>query len=203
VRKEFLLAYPAFIPQRALRASETPHGLYNQSMPAGWVHATFDLVVWGRSYFDDHRRKDRWAKTLGRWHRRRDHHWYLQFGKTWTIEDPFPVRVYHDLRSLSPFEAEKMQVDLSHDYLDKIWDLLDEQERCYWEGFFAWLLINPHQLIRWAGVDVLNGRIARTISNQTRWSSCPALRDEYARLRRYVEAVLRKNPRIRAAICPK
>jgi hypothetical protein len=65
------------------------------------------------------------------------------------------------------------------------------------------LLINPHLLIRWAGVDVLNGRIARTISNQTRWSSCPTLRVEYARLRRYVEAVLRKNPRIRAAIRPK
>lgn len=166
-------------------------------MPAGWVHAAFDLSVWARSYFDDHRRKDRWAKTLGRWHRRRGHDWYLQFGKAWTLENPFPSTVVNQLRSLSPFAAEALQVNLSHDYLDKIWDFLDAQERRYWEGFFAWLVLNPELLITWAGVDVLRGRIERTVSNRTNWNSCPALRGEYKRLRKYVEAVLRKNAQLR------
>ena len=169
-------------------------------MPAGWVHAAFDVVVWGRSYFDHHRRKDRWARKLGRWHRRRDHNWYLQFGVAWTFENPFPITVTDQVRSLSPFEAERLQVDLSHDYLDKIWDLLDENERCYWEGFFAWLVANPKVLIAWAGVDVLNGRIARTVSGETRWHPCPALRGEYSRLRRYVQVVVRKKPYLRSML---
>jgi hypothetical protein len=169
-------------------------------MPAGWVHAAFDLCVWGRSYFDDHKRKDRWSKTLGRWHRRRDHEWYLQFGKSWTFEIPFPNSLSYQFCSLSPFASERLQVDLSHDYLDRIWDSLDEQERRYWEGFFAWLILNPESLVTWAGVDVLNGRIARTISNQNRWNTCPMLRSEYKRLRKYIGVVLRKNSRLRSVL---
>jgi hypothetical protein len=178
---------------------ETPDR-YNGSVPAGWVHAAFDLTVWGRSYFDDHRRKDRWAKTLGRWHRSRDHNWYLQFGNAWTFENPFPSSVVDQLRSLSSSAAERLQVDLSHDYLDRIWDSLDEQERRYWEGFFAWLILNPEVLVTWAGVDVLRGRIARTISNQTQWNPCPMLRGEYKRLRKYVAVVLRKDSQLRSVL---
>lgn len=166
-------------------------------MPASWVHATFDLIAWGRSYFDDHKRKDRWAKTMGRWHRRRDHDWYSQFGISWTLDKPFPGFVADQLRNLSPYEAEKGQAYIGHDYLDKIWDLLDDDTRRYWEGFFAWLLFNPTVFMTWAGVDVLRGKIARTISGQTRWNPCPAVRGEYIRLRKYVQCVARKNPALR------
>lgn len=169
-------------------------------MPAGWVHAALDLIVSGRSYFDDHKRKDRWAKTLGRWHRRCDHNWYLRYGDSWTFENPFPNSVADRIRSLSAFEAEKLQVDLSHDCFDRIWDDLDERERLYWEGFFAWLVTNPQLFITWAGVDVLTGRIARTVFNQTQWKRCPALRGEYKRLRRYVEFVLRKRRQLRSVL---
>jgi hypothetical protein len=166
-------------------------------MPAGWVHATFDLAIWGRSYFDHHRQKGRWSKTLGRWHRRRDHDWYWKLGSLWTLESPFPSCVEDQLRPLSPHEGEKLQVDLSHDYLDRTWDFLTQQERDYWEGFFAWLLLHPRLLMTWAGVDVLSGRIARQISGKTLWRRCPAVRGEYQRLRKYLDVVIRKKPQLR------
>jgi hypothetical protein len=108
-------------------------------MPAGWVHAAFDFIVWGRPYFDDHRRKDRWAKILGRWHRRRDHEWYLQFGTAWTFEIPFSNSLVHQLCSLSPFAAESLQVDLSHDYLDSILGLPESAPGPTWSAM-AWIM---------------------------------------------------------------
>jgi hypothetical protein len=169
-------------------------------MAAGWVHAALDLIALGRSYFDEHRRKDRFARTVGRWHRRYEHDWYWKFGHNWTLDEPFPREIAEQVEKLSPFEGERLQSNFSHDYLDRVWDDLDDEERCYWEGFFAWLIDNPRLLMTWAGVDVLGGRIARTGYGRTHWHSCPAVRGEYTRLKKYVDSLKRKNPKLREVV---
>jgi hypothetical protein len=170
-------------------------------MPNGWVHATVDLIAFARSYFDLHRQKDRRGRRLGAAHRRVGHDWYWQFGRVWTFFQPFPASVQRRTLQLcqshGPYAAEREQANLAHDYLDRVWDGLSENERKYWEGFFLWLLLRPDVLKSWAGVDVLRGSINRVVRGQDVWCPCPVLREEYARLRSYAESVKGKDPAIR------
>jgi hypothetical protein len=170
-------------------------------MPNGWVHATMDLIVFSRSYFDLHRRKDRRGRRLGATHRRIGHDWYWQLERAWTFSEPFPTSVQRQIFQLCKnegyYSAERRQASIAHDYLDRVWDGLSGKERKCWEGFFLWLLLRPDILKSWAGVDVLKGSINRHLRGQDVWCPCPALRDEYARLRRYAESVRGKDPALR------
>lgn len=167
-------------------------------MPNGWVHATVDLVAFGFSYFDLHQAKDKPYEILGSAHRMVNHEWYQAFGKAWTLSEPFPSRLTEWIRTLRNAKgarrAEEEMASAAHDYLDKIWDGLSDQERKYREGFFAWLILNPQILKDWAGVDVLNGRISRLVGDQQIWEDRPAARSEYERLRRYAAVVVGNNP---------
>ncbi len=81
-------------------------------------------------------------------------------------------------------------VNVTHDYLDKIWDVLSPKERKYVEGFLIFILQKPAILENWAGVDVICGRIHRTIGSREVWEHCPELSREYNRLSKYVDAAL-------------
>ncbi len=163
-------------------------------MPNRWVHATMDLIAFGLSYLLIHKEKDAPYQTLGPKHRSENHQWYQEFGKLWTLSDPFPPVLMESLQRLSEMMdgdgVEEHQVFYSHDYLDKVWDTLSRDEKKYWEGFFAWVLSHPSTLKNWAGVDVLNGKIHRSIEGQEIWEDCPEVKSEYKCLLRYVEAVI-------------
>ena len=166
----------------------------------GWMHATHDLIVYGRPYFDLHQRKDSPSQRLGYEHRAEHHQWYKAYRRCWTSEDPFPTSLAAQiLRTRSKAGSTKAEEEMSwtsHDVLDRVWDELGPRERAYWYGLFGWLILNPQYLKARAGVDVLEGWIKRSNRSGTceSWKRCPALVDEYKRLRRYVEAVVKKHP---------
>lgn len=173
-------------------------------MPYGWVHATVDLISFGRPHFDLHQLKDRPHKYLGKEHRSINHAWYQEYDIRWNFADPFPSWLLESFQELlhieSPDQVEEQMVDIAHDHLDKIWDDLLPSKRKYWESFFAWVVINPLVLKSWAGVDVLNSRIQRIVDGQEIWEYCPNLMYQYHRLRRYVRAVIAKNKRVESMI---
>jgi len=162
-------------------------------MPNGWLHATIDLIAFGRPYFDLHQEKDKAHKTLRSEHRIVKHEWYQAFGKFWTFSDPFPPWLKGFIQAMRDTEgidrAEEQMVSTSHEYLDRVWDILSLPERKYWESFFIWVLFNPRILKNWAGVDVVNGRIRRVVEDREIWEFCTDTKSEYERLRRYVEVV--------------
>lgn len=163
-------------------------------MSNAWLHATIDLIAFGRPYFDFHKDKDSAHKTLGIKHRNVNHEYYKQFGKLWTLSNPFPSEAMESIQRLldtvGEDAAEEQEAYLAHDYIDKVRDGLSHSEREYLEGFFAWLLLNPHILKDWAGVDVLNGKIHRVVEGQEIWEDCPEVKSKYKSLIRYVEAVI-------------
>ncbi len=159
-------------------------------MAAGWVHASMDLMAFGRSYFDLHKYKDHPWKKLGYKHRRVYHDWYNEFGKSWDFNKPFPPII--DMRTQA-FETdeqgEKYQSWVSHDYLDRIWDTLDFERRSNFEQACKWFLENPEDLNRVYEIDVFKGLIYRVIDGKEVIESCPELVKEYQRLRSYVAKV--------------
>ncbi len=160
-------------------------------MPAGWIHQTQDFVFWGCIYSDVHKTKDAQSQiTPGKRHRNVGHEWYQSFGKLWDFSNPFPDCVQEDIRQLRDTKgadaAEVMQASYSHDLIDRTWDGLSDEERNYWQAFFAWLLYNPDVLESWAGVDVLRGRILRRIDGRDVWEDAPEIIQQYKRLKREV-----------------
>lgn len=170
-------------------------------MPSGWIHATIDLIAYGRPYFDLHKEKDKAHETLGSKHRIVNHDWYQAYGKAWDFRDPFPSSIKDLILTIGNEEgdekAEELMAWTDHDYIDKRWDNLSHQERRYWEGFFIWVLFNPKILREWAGVDILEGRIYRLIDGREIWENCPEVKCEYQRLCRYVKRVKEKNEDLR------
>jgi len=168
-------------------------------MSNGWVHAVIDFVAYGRPYFDVHKEKDKPYEFLGSNHRIVNHDLYQAYRSSWDFNEPFPSWIKESIRIIRNEEgrgkAEEQMAWIDHDYIDRTWDVLSVQERKYWEGFLAWVLRSPKILKEWAGVDVLSGRIQRTIDDHEVWEYCPELKFEYLNLRKYVEAV-KKNDKI-------
>lgn len=164
-------------------------------MAAGWVHATVDLMAFGRPYFDLHKYKDHPWKELGYKHRQRYHHWYNEFGKKWDFKEPFPLIVHMRTNAFGdPDRAEKYQSWVSHDYLDKIWDTLNRAQRRDFELACKGFLENPEELNRVYEIDVFRGLIYRVVDGKDIVESCPQLIGEYQRLCQYVAKV--QIPRI-------
>lgn len=160
-------------------------------MAAGFVHETLDLISLGRVYRCVHRDKDEHAQRApGLRHREVGHDWYHSYGTRWNFDDPFPACVKQEIKTVrercGPEAAEERMASDSHDLLDRTWDGLSKPERHYWEGFFVWLLYRPDLLESWAGVDVLPGRVSRTIDGEVVWENSPETVDEYRGLRRRV-----------------
>lgn len=159
-------------------------------MAAGWVHATMDLMAFGRSYFDLHKYKDHPWKEFGYKHRRLYHDWYNEFGKNWNFDEPFPLIIQMRTNAFAnPDEAEKFQSWVAHDYLDRIWDTLDAIRRQNFEQMCKWFLENPKELNRVYEIDVLRGLIYRVVDGKEIIEPCPELMGEYKRLRAYVAKI--------------
>jgi len=163
-------------------------------MPSAWVHAVIDLLAYGRPYFDLHKQKDKPHTALSSNHRIVNHDWYQAYRSSWDFAEPFPPCIRESIQILRNEEgadkAEQVMAWTDHDYVDRTWDALSGVERKYWEGFFAWVLLSPKILKDRADVDVLDGKIKRTIKNHETWESCPQLRSEYKRVCNYVRAVI-------------
>lgn len=156
-------------------------------MAAGWMHATMDLMAFGRSYFDLHQYKDHPWEELGYKHRQLYHEWYSEYGKNWGLNDPFPPIIHMRTAMIADRdEAEKFQSCVAHDYLDRIWDTLNAEQRREREAAFKWLLLNPDKLNQKARINVFVGLIYRVVDDKEVIESCPELIQEYKRLRQYV-----------------
>ncbi|PXF55445.1 MAG: hypothetical protein C4B58_14930 [Deltaproteobacteria bacterium] len=166
-------------------------------MADAWVHAVIDLIAYGRPYFDLHKEKDKPHEFLLSNHRIVNHKWYQAYKRLWNFHDPFPSWLKESIRILGNEEgadkAEEKMAWVDHDYIDRTWDVLSDQDRKYCEGFFAWVLFSPDILKHWAGVDVFKGRIQRVIKSREILESSPGLKSEYKRLYNYVKAVVRNN----------
>lgn len=165
-------------------------------MPSGWVHATVDLVVYGRTYFHQHKKKDEPHKWLGWEHRKLRHKYYQLFSKKWGFEDPFPLWLKEITRLVdNPSKVEQLQSYVSHDYLDRIWDESSKEKRRWIEGLCFYIIGRPKLLRNWACVDVKNGKIRRLIDGQEVWEDCPEVIIEWENLKRYIKAVKRNLAR--------
>ncbi len=123
---------------------------------------------------------------------------YAHHVRSWNFCEPFPSWIKDILGNEEGVDkAEEQMVWIDHDYIDRIWDVLSDLERKYWEGFFAWVLFSPDILKDWAGVDVLNGKTHRIIEGQEIWEECPYTKAEYRGLRRYEEVVKSRDKRLR------
>lgn len=160
-------------------------------MPCGWVHETLDLIVFGTTYRAVHQAKDAHSQLLpGIAHRRVGHEWYQAYGAAWTFAHPFPNSANEEISTIrrrrGPDAAEEQMASVAHDNFDRHWDELSALVREFWEGFFVWLLYRPDLLESWAGVDVLRGRILRTINDEQVWEESAAVCAKYRELRRRV-----------------
>jgi hypothetical protein len=167
-------------------------------VPQGWIHEFFDLVIFGRSYPEIHHRKDAAWEKLGKYHRAVNHEWYNLFGDEWDFEDLYTSKLksfFEALQKKLGEKAEEHQVWVAHDVLDKVWDGFPLEERKKWASVFKSMLLNPLLLKRWAGVDVLHGKIKRTSDEHggagnpvEYWEDDPYVKTAYRRLKRYVES---------------
>ncbi len=163
-------------------------------MAAGWVHATMDLMAFGRSYFDLHKYKDHPWKKFGYKHRQVYHDWYNEFGKSWNLDEPFPLVIHMRTDAIADLDkAEQFQSWIAHDYLDKIWDTLNPSQRKNIERAFKWLLENPEDLNRIYEIDIFRGLIYRVVDRKSVVERCPELIGEYKRLRSYVAKINLNN----------
>lgn len=180
-------------------------------MPAGWVHQVHSLIEFGLPYATVHSRKDWFSRrSPGLCHRQVGHRKYQSFGKSWSFDRPFSnrdeIRVDRIAQWKGPIIAEEFMVSVSHDLDDRVWDFdgTARDERAFrrkrWEGFCAWLILNPAVLKAWAQVDVLAGRIHRVIDGVEVWKHDPELIPAYAVLLRRVRFVLSRDRMLREVV---
>jgi len=166
-------------------------------MASAFIHSIIDLLVYGRPYFDLHKEKDAAHAELGVNHRKKHHEWYQTYLDEWDFDEPFPPSlmqmIEHVKKTCGGDDAERDQSFASHDYIDRIWDSLSNEERRFQEGFFIWVLRRPDVLKQKFGVDVHGEKIERSINGQVVWEDAPGLRKEYLRLCAYADVVIGKR----------
>lgn len=165
-------------------------------MASAWVHSVLCLISFGRFYFDLNKQIDSWSEYLGHEHRKMGHDYYQLYSTLWDMDNPFPQKVLEHLgktrKRYGDEIAEREQEELSHSYLDRLWDDFSEEYRQNLELALIHLISNPDILKCSAGVDVIEGRIEYQIENgQHIWLEEPELPGEYQRFLRYTEGVLR------------
>ena len=167
-------------------------------MASAWVHAVFCLIVFGKPYFELNKRIDSWSENLGRGHRKMGHDYYHAYGSLWDMDNPFPEKVLQHLSKTRERYgdriAEREQVELSHSYLDKVWDDFSEEYKQNLELALIRLFSDPTVLNNSVGVDVIKGKIQyQTENGQLAWFDEAELPGEYQRLFRYVTGILRRK----------
>lgn len=180
-----------------------------------WMHDSFDIICFGRSYWGLHKKIDEKARELGIHHRIYDHDWYWEFKKKWDFENPFPIReldktIPEILQSIPqglkdtfetltvtkgdflPQEAlvkEAFQVYVCHCFWDRMWNEYSEEERQGLEKFIMAWILSPQLLYEKASVDVVEGKI-KVKKNGEEWERSPNLQLDYANLVRIIHTEL-------------
>ncbi len=167
-------------------------------MANAWVHAVLCLVAFGKPYFELNKRIDSWSEYLGRKHRIMGHDYYQAYGILWNMDNPFPERVLEHLgktrERYGDEQAEQEQVELSHCYLDRVWDGFPQEYKKNLELALIRLISDPEVLKHSARVDVIGGKIEYQLENRhLTWLEEPELPREYQRLLKYVNAVVRRQ----------
>ena len=167
-------------------------------MPQRWIHEAFDIIVFGKPYSAIHIKKDAPWKTLGVNHRSENHELYNLYGSEWDFKDLNPPKLESFFKAMQKKygdKAEEHQVWFAHDVLDKLWDGFSVNERRKLALAFRSLIVDPLFLKKWAGVDVLEGKIKRRKDEQYSlsepidyWEKEASIIDSYRRFRRYVES---------------
>jgi hypothetical protein len=93
-------------------------------MAPRWIHEFFDILTFGRSYWQIHKRIDQYPKTLGVKHRELEHPFYNML-KNHDSND-FLKSVPQLLSGLKSVEE---SVKLVHCIVDKVWDELSLEQR--------------------------------------------------------------------------
>lgn len=136
----------------------------------GWMHEILDLLVFGRSYPEIHKRKDAAWKELGIHHREEMHEWYSLYSHDWDFDNPFPKELEtfleNVLKDFGPERAESDAVWVAHDYFDRLWDELSCEKRKECAAAFRTMILDTQFLKQWAGVDVVEGRIQRRLEGR-------------------------------------
>src|SRR5207247_5509002 len=96
-------------------------------VPAGYVHAAQTLFAYGRTYFDEHQKKDAPHLILGRQHRSLNHDWYQAFGTFWDFEHPTPDWIARTIEQIADDNGDEaaevyQAIFLSHDFFDRVQD---------------------------------------------------------------------------------
>lgn len=180
-----------------------------------WMHDSFDIICFGRSYWWLHKKIDEKAKELSIYHRIYNHNWYWKFKQKWDFENPFPIReldktISEILQSIpqglkDTFERlaltegnflsqeqlvkEAFQVYVCHCFWDRMWDEYSTEERQWLKGFvMAWIL-NPKLLYEKAGVDVIEGKV-KVKRNGEEWEDSSHLKQDYENLAEIIRVEL-------------
>jgi hypothetical protein len=164
----------------------------------GWIHQFVDLVAFGRPYPTIHKEKDAAWKTLALNHRTRNHEWYGMHGQEWDFKDSCPQILksfFKKMERKHGDKAEEFQIWVAHDTIEKVWDGLKLEETRTWALTFERIILDPLFLKESAGVDVLEGKIKRTLDDRygfpepiEYWENDPQVKTSYHRLRKYVES---------------
>ncbi|MEM0503983.1 MAG: hypothetical protein QXT58_04665 [Archaeoglobaceae archaeon] len=174
-------------------------------MPSRWMHCVVDLIAFGRTYPEIHAQRDEPYKRLGAKHRIERHGLY-QFCKKHRepFENllPFLMECFEDLRnSQGGDKSEEAQVDAAHNRFDYLWDEFSTDERKYFEGLFAWIVLHPEILMSKFGVDVIGGRIHRVLEDGNEvWEDAPEVIQQYNELRKEVGKRLKEDDGLRAML---
>jgi len=184
-----------------------------------WMHDSFDIICFGRSYWWLHREIDKKAKELGIHHRIYNHDWYWEFKKRWDFEDPFPLgELDKELSQIiesvpktlrSRFEAmlkqeisdlsqkglvkEAFQVYVCHCFWDRMWNEYSTEERQRLKQFAAVWMLSPQLLYEKAGVDVIEGKM-KIKTDGEQWEDNPSLKTDYANLVEIIRGELDNRP---------
>jgi len=182
-----------------------------------WMHDSFDIICFGRSYWRLHQKIDEKAKELGIYHRIYGHAWYWKFKERWDFPNPFPIKelnkkiteilesVPEELKNIFQRLAttevklpsqkglvrEAFQVYICHCFWDRMWDEYSIEERQQLKKFvIAWIL-SPKLLYEKAGVDIMEGKV-KVKKNGEEWEDSPQLKQDYANLLKIIQSVLEK-----------
>jgi hypothetical protein len=180
-------------------------------MASRFVHDVLSLIIFGLPYDEVHARKDAFSQLApGIIHRRVRHKKYQEYQKKWNMAASFSDKETRSIRRVLAWKgadvAEKFMASLSHDVQDRVWDYPEISAveratvRLYWEALCVWLVLNPDLLKSWAGVDVIFGRVCRTVDGASIWQEEATLIGAYAALHNRAKFLLRRRTVLREAL---
>ena len=108
-------------------------------MAPRWIHESFDILAFGRSYWWVHKEEDKASKYLGVEHRKVKHEFYQMFKHH--NSNVFLSGIPELLPTL---KDKKGGIRLIHSLVDKVWDELSLDQRMGSASVFKRLILEGH-----------------------------------------------------------